>query len=243
MPPADVLNRWFTHFLYDVDNGVEETPRALVEREDGTLVSYGEWPVPGSEKVELRMAPLGDAAAGELTLEPQRRDEPRYETFTDIPTLTMAELVGSPDPEHGLVYATPALVQPVHLSGTPTATVRFKLGQPAANLTVGLVDIAPDGSVTRVITEGWRDPQNRRSFSDTQVVKPGTPYRLDVTMQAGDYVFAAGHRIGAVVMQSEEDFTILPPAGNLMAVDTTSSIFGLPVVGGQEALAAALGAP
>ena len=42
-------------------------------------------------------------------------------------------------------------------------------------------------------------------------------------------------------MQSEEDFTILPPAGNEMSVDTTSTLVRLPIVGGKEALAAALG--
>jgi X-Pro dipeptidyl-peptidase len=186
------------------------------------------------------MEPLGDATIGTLSLEPQRRAEPSYEAFSDIPTQTMGELLAAPSTEHGLVYTTPELTGPVHLSGVPTASVKFKLGQPAANLTVGLADLAPDGTVTRLITEGWHDPQNRRSLSVTQVVKPGTPYSLDITMQANDYVFQPGHRIAAVIMQSEEDFTILPPAGNEMAVDTTSTVFSLPVVGGAEALASAM---
>ncbi|HEX2175661.1 MAG TPA: Xaa-Pro dipeptidyl-peptidase [Nocardioidaceae bacterium] len=241
MPPADVLNRWFTRYLYDVDNGVEDEPRALVEREDDRLVEYAEWPVPGSEPVAVGMRPLGGGATGDLALGRQRQGGPNYETFTDVPTLTMAELAAAPDPEHGLVYTSPVLTEPVHVSGTPVASVRVQLGQRAANLTVGLVDLAPDGSVTRVVTEGWRDPQNRRSLSTTQVVKPGTPYDLDVTMQASDYVFAPGHRIAAVVMQSEEDFTILPPAGNVLSLDTGSTVFRLPVVGGESALAGALG--
>ena len=73
------------------------------------------------------------------------------------------------------------------------------------------------------------------------MITPGTPYELGVTMQANDYVFAPGHRIGFVVMQSEEDYTILPPAGNKMAVDTSSTILRLPVVGGAAALADAIG--
>ncbi|MGH3508538.1 MAG: Xaa-Pro dipeptidyl-peptidase, partial [Nocardioidaceae bacterium] len=186
-PPDDVLNRWFTHYLYDVDNGVDEEPRALIRREDGTLTPYAEWPVPGSQRVSVGLEPLGDGPTGGLTLEPQRRDEPNYETFSDIPTQTMSELLAAPSTEHGLVYTTPPLTSSVHLSGVPTASVKFTLGQPAANLTVGLADLAPDGSVTRLITEGWHDPQNRRSLSVTQVVKPGTPYSLDVTMQANDY--------------------------------------------------------
>jgi X-Pro dipeptidyl-peptidase len=240
-PPDAVLNRWFTRYLYDVQNGVEEEPRALVQRETGQLVTYAEWPVPGSQEVAVGLEPIDDESTGSLSLEPQRLDAPNYETFTDIPTQSMDELAAAPSTDHGLVYTSPPLTEPVHLSGVPRASVKVALGQPAANLTVGLVDLAPDGSVTRLITEGWHDPQNRRSLSETQIVKPGTPYRLEVTMQANDYVFQPGHRIAAVIMQSEEEYTILPPAGNELAVDTTSTLFHLPVVGGEAALAAATG--
>lgn len=238
-PPADVLNRWFTRYLYGVDNGVENEPHAIVMRENRELATYAEWPVPGSAQVDVRLEGQGAAETGGLTLTPQRRGRPHYESFTDRPDRTMAELAAAPDSEHGLVYTTSPLTGPVHVSGVPTAAVRVMLGQPAANLTVGLVDLAPDGSVTRVVTEGWRDPQNRRSLSETEIVTPGTPYNLDVTMQANDYVFPAGHRIAFVVMQSEEDFTILPPAGNELALDITSTTLHLPVVGGTPALAAA----
>lgn len=238
MPPADVLNRWFTRYLYDVDNGVEDEPRAIIQREDGQLQTYAEWPLPASEVVDVSLGARGDAATGELTLQ-RHRGKPVYETFTDIPTQNVEELASAPDSEHGLVYTTPALSEAVHVSGVPHGRLRFKLGQPAANITLGLVDLAPDGTVTRVITRGWRDPQNRRSLRDTQVIKPGTPYRLDVTMQAGDYVFAEGHRIGLVVMQTDEDFTIRPPAGNVLALDTRSTL-RLPVVGGRQALADAI---
>ncbi len=237
-PPADVLNRWFTRYLYGVRNGVEREPRALVQREDNSLVKYAEWPVPGSRSVPMSVTPVG--TTGDLTLPARHGGRPNYEEFSDVPDQTMGELAGAPDREHGLVFTTRALRKPVHLSGVPTADVKFKLGQRAANLSVGLADLAPDGTVTRLITEGWRDPQNRRSMSRTEVVQPGRPYQLDVTMQANDYVFAPGHRIAFVVMQSEEDYTILPPAGNKMAVDTGSTTLNLPVVGGRAALADAI---
>jgi X-Pro dipeptidyl-peptidase len=240
MPPADELNRWFTHYLYDVDNGVEDGPRALIQREDGELKTYGEWPVPGSRTVDVSLTPHGDADTGGLSLQ-RPRGRPVEDVFTDVPDQTMAELAGSPDGDHVLVYTTPPLAQPVHLSGTPRARLHFSLGQRAANVTVGLVDLAPDGTVSRVITEGWRDPQNRVSAARTMGVQPGVPYRMTVTMQANDYIFAAGHRIAAVVMQTDEAFTIRPPAGNKLTVDTTLSSFRLPVVGGDEALAAAFG--
>jgi X-Pro dipeptidyl-peptidase len=32
-PPQETMNRWFSHYLYGVDNGVEKDPRAMVVRE------------------------------------------------------------------------------------------------------------------------------------------------------------------------------------------------------------------
>ena len=57
-PPDDVTNRWFTRYLYDVQNGVEAEPRALVQREDRSLVQYAEWPVPGSVSTPLSLTPV-----------------------------------------------------------------------------------------------------------------------------------------------------------------------------------------
>ncbi|KQY64085.1 Xaa-Pro dipeptidyl-peptidase [Nocardioides sp. Root140] len=232
--PATDLNKWFTHFLFDVDNDAETAPHAIIEREDGNDVTYADWPVPGSGDVVLRGSAPGDDATGDLsTVRGHGRSS--YATFSDIPTQTVEDLVESGSSEHGLVFTSAPLTGSLHLSGTPTAELRFSLGQGAANVTVGVVDIAPDGSVARVISEGWRDPQNRRRIDRTLRVRPGQAYAMDVTLQANDYVFAPGHRVGVVVMQSELDYTILPPAGNELTLDMSRTTFGLPFVGGPEA--------
>lgn len=236
--PAEDLNKWFTHFLFDVDNDAETAPHAIVEREDGTDTTYAEWPVPGSRPVALHGTAPGQDGRGELSTE-RAPGRPSYTTFTDIPTQTMAELVESGSSDHGLVFTSAPLTDSLHLSGTPTARLKFRLGQGAANVTVGVVDIAPDGSVADVITEGWRDPQNRNRIDRSKRIRPGQPLSMRVTLQADDHVFEPGHRVAVVVMQSEEDFTILPPAGNELGLDTKHSTFELPVVGGSQAFRSA----
>lgn len=232
--PEEDLNTWFTHFLFDVDNDAETAPHAIVEREDGTDTTYAEWPVPGSRAVTLHGTAPGADARGDLSTR-RGRGRPSYSTFTDIPTQTMADLVESGSSEHGLVFTSAPLSKAVHLSGTPTAKLRFRLGQGAANVTVGVVDIAPDGSVAQVISQGWRDPQNRYRIDRTHRVRPGRAASMRVTLQADDHVFAPGHRVAVVVMQSELDYTILPPAGNELGLDTVRTSFELPVVGGRRA--------
>lgn len=228
-PPLDLQERWFAHYLYGVDNGVEDEPRALIQREDGSLRTYAQWPDPAMREVEMSLAPRGDARTGRL-VEAKATGRPVVETFTDTPTLTPDELAARPDPKRGLVYTTSALSEDTRLSGTATADLRMRFSRPAGNVTVGLVDLAPDGSVTRLVTEGWTDPQNRRSIEETQIVKPGTFYRLDLNLQANDYVFAKGHRIGVVVMSTDEAFTIRPSAGNRVGLDVRKSTVTLPLV-------------
>ena len=33
-PPMEMRNRWFSHYLYGVDNGVERDARAMIMREE-----------------------------------------------------------------------------------------------------------------------------------------------------------------------------------------------------------------
>ena len=34
-PPADMLNRWFSHYLYGIDNGVEKDPPVWIVQDAG----------------------------------------------------------------------------------------------------------------------------------------------------------------------------------------------------------------
>lgn len=232
-PPLHLQVRWFTHFLYGRDNGVEHGNLAWVQRENGQLVKYADWPDPKMKRVTMSLTPRGHGPTGGLHVKPTKAGS---ELITDTPDLTAAALMGSPDSTHGRVYVTKPLAKAVRISGTPVARLRLSFGQYAANVSVALADLAPDGSVTRLITEGWRDPQNRASLSRTDPIDPGRVYRLTVPMQANDYVFAAGHRIAFALLQTDHDFTIRPPAGNQLSLRTAVSYLVLPVVGGAGQL-------
>jgi X-Pro dipeptidyl-peptidase len=60
-PSDTLLNRWFTRYLYDVQNGVEQLPKAYVVREDRTLTEYAEWPDPAADDVKLKFRPAAQA--------------------------------------------------------------------------------------------------------------------------------------------------------------------------------------
>ena len=65
---------------------------------------------------------------------------------------------------------------------------------------------------------------------------PGQRYDLRWDLQPDDHVFAAGHRIGLVVVSTDHDYTIRPKPGTKLTLAPGSSSISLPVVGGAGAL-------
>ncbi|MEY8040640.1 Xaa-Pro dipeptidyl-peptidase [Saccharopolyspora cebuensis] len=221
------LNRWFTRYLHGVRNGVEQEPRATVQREDGSWVDEPEWPAPGAREVVLRPTAGGDRRGG-LTAE--RGGRPVVEVLRDDAAVRAEDLVAAASSPHRLSYTTEPLDAPVRLSGTARAELALRFDAPAANVTALLVDHAPDGTV-EIVTRGWTDPQNRHALDRTSPVVPGKRYSVDVALQPDDHVFGAGHRIGFAVLSSDHDFTLRPPPGTELALELRRSGLALPVLG------------
>ena len=60
-------------------------------------------------------------------------------------------------------------------------------------------------------------------------------------MQAKDAIVPAGRRLALMVFSSDRNYTIRPAAGTQVSLDLAGSSMMLPIVGGQNALAAATG--
>jgi X-Pro dipeptidyl-peptidase len=187
-PPLEMMNKWFTRFLYGVENGVEREPKAWIVRETAPAttsaapppapgrgrgrapipppVPYDDYPNPAAKPVTFHTA-AGGGRTGRLTLE--RQSAQGRETLIDNVELGGPALAAADASTHRLLYATTALEAPVHISGTPRITIRMASSKPAANLSVWLVVLPwTDGPIgpANLITRGWADPQNHRSLRD-----------------------------------------------------------------------------
>jgi X-Pro dipeptidyl-peptidase len=242
-PPPERMNRWFTRYLYGIENGVEKDPRAWIVREgakDGPT-PYDEYPNPAAAAVTLHLQ-AGGTGVGGLAL--ADRAGQGKETLLDDVSMSGSALAKAGQSKHRLLYATPALAEAVHLSGWSRITLRVASSKPAANVSVWLVALpATNDSAGKatVITRGWADPQNHKSLTRGEPLVPGQFYTLSFNLQPDDQVIPAGTRIGLMIFSSDRDFTLWPEPGTELTIDVDTTSIALPVVGGATALGRAFG--
>ncbi len=269
-PPLELMNRWFTRFLYGVDNGVESDPKAWIVREgdppDPTAsdagrgrgrgrsptpppVPYPDYPHPDASMVSWRLAAGGGTMGGLRTDAPGAQGR---ETLVDDVAFDGASLAASPSSPHRLLYATAVLTEPLHISGTPRLTIRLASSRPSANLSVWLVVLPwTEGRIGphNLITRGWADPQNHASLTNGgnyasffrgEPLVPGEFQTLTFDLEPDDQIVAAGKRIGLMIFSSDRDFTLWPPPGTELTIDLDGTHLDLPVVGGAGSVGRAM---
>ncbi len=240
-PPMKLMNRWFTRYLHGVENGVEEDQRAWIVRENADRdkpTAYDDYPNPNAKNVNLY---LGGGAPQRGTLMLEQSPGQELETLVDNFSFSGTSLAQGEWTEHRLIYVSPKLSKPIHLSGTPRISIRLASSRPAANLSVWLVSLPwTEGSQAKItdnlITRGWADPQNHRSLTEGQPLVPGQFYDLSFDLQADDQVIPKGQQIALMIFSSDRDFTLRPTPGTKLTVDLADTLIALPIVGGKSVL-------
>ncbi|MEL0645473.1 Xaa-Pro dipeptidyl-peptidase [Olleya sp. Ti.3.14] len=242
-PPMTMMNRWFTRYLHGVENGVENDKQAWIVRENDKRdqpTAYDAYPNPEAKDVTLYLNKGGNQM-GMLTTKASKRQ--KTETLVDDFTISGKDHAQASNSTHRLLYATPTLKQDLHVSGESTISISLSSSKPAANLSVWLVSLpyTDDAKVLtdNIITRGWADPQNYKSLTESEPLKPGKFYDLTFKLQPDDQIIKAGQQIGLIIFSSDKDFTIHPKPGTELTVDLDKTTLTLPVVGGLEALKAA----
>ncbi|MEM9258705.1 MAG: Xaa-Pro dipeptidyl-peptidase [Bacteroidota bacterium] len=243
-PPMKLMNRWFTRYLHGVENGVEQDPKSWIVRENDEMdkpTPYPAYPHPEASDVTL-FPSAGAPAAGGLTFQKSSKQQ---ETLVDNFSFDGSALADAEITEHRLLYVSPTLKENLHLSGTPRVSVRLASSKPAVNLSVYLVSLPwESGRRTKItdnlITRGWADPQNHASIRKGEPLKSGKFYDVGFDLMPDDQVIRAGQQIGLMIFSSDKDFTLHPDPGTELTVELSGTMISLPVVGGEEALKAAL---
>jgi X-Pro dipeptidyl-peptidase len=240
-PPITLMNRWFTKYLHGVDNGVENDPKSWIVREDqpqSNPTPYPDYPHPDAEMVIMHPTKGGNAYGG-LSLEKAKKQG--NETVIDDYNISGSELASSKNSKNRLLYITPKLKQDIHISGVPCVTIKVASSKPAVNLSVWLVSLPwneeEKAKITdNIITRGWADPQNHKSLTESEPLKPGEFYEVNFELMPDDQIIPAGQQIGLMIFSSDQQYTLHPEPGTELTVDLDETALRLPIVGGSDKL-------
>ncbi len=236
-PPFKMMNRWFTRYLFGVENGVENDPRAWIVREKADRLSptpYADYPNPDARPLTLFLKPGAPGAGSLVTEKPAKQST---EMLVDNFSFTGSTLAQAEYTNHRLLYLTPVLTEPAHISGVVTVKVKAASSKPAVNLSVWLVALPWTASrqmslSDNIITRGWADLQNYRSMTKSEPLVPGRFYEMSFELEPDDHIIPAGKQIGLMIFSSDKEFTLQPMPGTELTVDLDGTEVTIPVVGG-----------
>ncbi|CAM3352334.1 Xaa-Pro dipeptidyl-peptidase [Aequorivita lipolytica] len=245
-PPLSMMNRWFTRYLFGIENGVEKEPKAWIVRENDkndNPTPYANYPNPDAEKVMLH---LNSTSPNEGILAIEKKNTVQLQAMlTDDYNFSGDSLAQLANSIHRLLFVTPVLKEDLHLSGLSKLNIKLASSKPAANLSVWMVSLPwnkdPDAKITNnIITRGWADPQNYKSITESEPLKRGKFYEMSFNLIPDDQVIPAGQQIGLMIFSSDSQFTLLPEPGTILTIDLDETTIEIPVVGGKEAFKKAI---
>jgi X-Pro dipeptidyl-peptidase len=236
-PPFSMMNKWFTRYLFGVQNNVENDPKAWIVRENDDRqkpTPYADFPNPDASPVQFFLT-AGAPKAGSLVL--AKVPGQGKETLVDNFSFSGSILAQAEWTEHRLLYLTSPLKEAVHISGVPSITIRASSDKPAVNLSVWLVILpwtTSNNINNNIINRGWADLQNYKSLSESKPLVPGKFYEMTFNLEPDDQIIPAGKQIALMIFSTDREFTLWPDPGTKLTVDLDGTSITLPVVGGAE---------
>ena len=245
-PPMEMMNKWFTYYLFGIDNGIQkEENKAFIVRENDAVdkpTPYKDYPNPEAKPVSFYLTKGAPKVGGLSTTSSSNQGK---ETLLDNYSFTGESLARAENTDHRLLYMSPKLTKDLHLSGVPKITVKLSSNKPAANLSVWLVSLPwNEGRQTKItdniITRGWADPQNHSSLRKGEALIAGKFYEVTFDLQPDDQIIKKGQQIGLLIFSSDKEFTLHPEPGTELTVDLEGTQLTLPIVGGEKAFSDAI---
>lgn len=240
-PPLSMMNRWFTHYLHGIDNGIEkETEKAHIAREYDDRqkpTTYRDYPNPEAKAVTLHPVSGGNMK-GTLNLTKSKKST--EESLIDDYQISGKDLATADNSISRLLYVTSELKKDLHISGLAKVSITLSSSKPAANLSVWLVSLpwqeGDDVKITdNIITRGWADPKNYKSLTKEENLKPGKFYTVNFDLQPDDQIIKKGQQIGFMIFSSDQEFTLHPKRGTQLTIKLDKTSLTIPVVGGEVA--------
>jgi putative CocE/NonD family hydrolase len=201
--------RWWDHWLKGRDTGLmdepmltawlqaAEPPRSRYEVRAGRWIAEAAWPSPNVEALRLGLGPSGLGASpaefvgtirSPATIGTASGEWCPYGWGPDMPTDQRDEDAGS------LCFDGAPLEASLQLLGGTRLSLRVACDSPEAMLAARLVDLAPDGTASR-IAYGLLNLQHRNGHGRAEALQPGKIYEVEIKLKDMAYEVPAGHRL------------------------------------------------
>jgi X-Pro dipeptidyl-peptidase len=254
----DTLHRWFDQWLYKIDTGIMREPMADVEVAPTVWRTSRSWPVPGTRTTpmffgtgnSLRSLPNAIGTRESFVDDPAQTAEQLADNELATDPNRLAYL-SAPLTRETRLSGTPSVTVRADLTGASPYLTALLVDYGPADRFVALRSLSVQDCVgpgipedpgcfnrreyvtaqtpSEIVSRGWLDVRNRLSKAHTTPVRAGKTYTFSWKLQTQDHVFAAGHRIGVVLISTERDHTLRYPAGTEVGVRLGLSRVDLPL--------------
>ena len=219
--PGSPLMRFFGHVLKGEEPGYfDEPPVDIYVMGDNVWRQEHEWPLVATEwtPYHLRSSGAANTIEGDGRLSIERPGDEHPDTFVYDPSdpVLGAKLPGNtqgdaPDlnsvaqRDDVLVYQTPALDEPVEVTGPVRLELWARSSVADTDFTARLIDVFPDGQAVS-LCQGIV-----RTGAVIDNPEPGAVYRYEIDLWATSNVFGPGHRIRLDISSSDYPMYELNP--------------------------------
>ncbi len=202
-----LLERWFEHWLYGVDNGVEDEPAVHVQSSDREWYTYDSWADAKDASYSLGSGEVGYFDDGALTESEMLRGAPGDRFLrVDLEDATNLRIQGRPV---------------LHLAATSD--------QPRTHFVAVLCDVGPNGA-TQVISRAFMNARYRKTLKSGQDLQPGKRYVFDLEFIDKDFIVADGHHL-ALFLASSSNTWVAPSEDRAnITIDLGRSRLALPTI-------------
>lgn len=247
---VDTLHQWFDYWLQGLPNGVMSQPRATVETAPGVFSTQADWPSARSVSTSLgtgvasytdesltedqAVADPSSVRAGRLAVLYGPLTAPLR--ISGTPSLSLRVRVDRPTTQltaRLVDYGTATRVQYDSREGVRTLTTQSCYGESTDYDDACYYDVAETVASTdhAVLTRGWLDAAHHTSLRFQTPLQPNRWYTVTVPISPYDAIVPAGHTLGLILTQSDQEYTAAENTGATVQIDLSRSALSLPIAG------------
>ena len=232
------LIRWFSRWLRDEPNGIDEEPPIAVFMRRSTR------PAPDLAEVrgEWRSEPTWPAERLRTQArKPKGEGVDRISVRGDVGTAAWISCAAKPpwtlpddqgeDDMRSLTYDWEPLEDELEILGYPRLRLTVTSPHPVAFLSARLCDVFPDGA-SALVSRGVLNLTHRNGHESTVPLEPGTPTSVELELEATSWIFEPGHRLRLALAGSDWPNTWPPPQAGSLEVARGTVELELPVLEG-----------